>query len=136
MTDTLKKEIHARHLNFLSRMKEKSEKLLKNSSSNAKEISELFARDRQVIESLRPRWKKEALYICEQKEVSWMDIVSENKTPNAVLARNEICWHMARNLKMSPNKIGTLIKRDQSTVRNSIKRHQKLLDDQNASAKI
>jgi len=136
MTETLRKEIHARHLNFLSRMREKSENLLQNSSANAKEISELFARDLQVIESMRPQWKKEALHICEQRGVSWLDIIEPNKMPNVVLTRNEICWHMSRNLKMSLTRIGTLIKRDHTTVMNSVKRHQKLLDDQNASAEI
>jgi chromosomal replication initiation ATPase DnaA len=62
------------------------------------------------------------------------EIIDEKRSLSVVLVRQEICWHMARNLKMSFNRIGELLKRDNTTIMHSVRRHQKVLDDASKQA--
>jgi hypothetical protein len=129
MTETLRKEIHARHIAFLDRMKQKSANIPQKPEATANKTTELFTMNAETVGALRPRWKRHALEICVKRGVMFEEIIAENRSPPIVLVRQEICWHMARNLKMSLNQIGELLKRDNTTIMHSVRRHQKVLDD-------
>jgi len=134
MTETLRKEIHARHIAFLDRMKEQAERMSQKPDLKTNKNSELFTLDIETVEALRPRWKRHALEICAKRGVMFEEIIAENRAPSVVLVRQEICWHMAKNLKMSFPKIAELLKRDHTTIMHSVRRHQKVLDDASKQA--
>jgi hypothetical protein len=109
-------------------MKEKAANIHQKPEATANKTPELFTIDTQSLVALRPRWKRHALEICAKRGVMFEEIIAENRTPSVVLVRQEICWHMAKNLKMSLTRIGELLKRDNTTIMHSVRRHQKVLD--------
>ena len=125
----LQKEIHARHMAFLDKVKEKSKNV---PQPLTKEQQKFFKVNSEFIQALRPQWKKDAIEICVKRGVTLAQVIDQNRAQIVVDARQEICWHMSKNLKMSLTRIGDLIKRDNTSVLYSVREHQKVLDNERA----
>lgn len=125
MTETLRKEIHARHIAFLDRLKQKA---VEAQDQTIK--SKTLKTEKEKKEHWVPVWKQRALEICVKHDVPWPDIMKQNRVAKIVRARQEICWDMVVNLNMSFYGAGMKLDRDHSTIVHAVKRHKKLLEAQ------
>ncbi len=122
----LQKEIHARHMAFLDKIKEKSKNV---PPPQTPEEERFFRVNSEIIQALRPKWKQDAIQICAKHNVTFAQVIEKNRAQFVTNARQEICWHMYKTLKISLTRIGDLIKRDNTSVMHSVRCHQKVLDD-------
>lgn len=128
MNHELRKEIHARHIAFLERMKNKAveESTKRTEALSAKSAASSFVK----IDEWVPAWKQHALEICAKHGVTWSDIMQQNRVAKIVRARQEICWDLVVNRGMSFYGTGIKLNRDHSTVLHAVERHKKLLEAQ------
>jgi len=126
MNHALRKEIHARHIAFLDRLKAKAVEA--HSEPISAPVVEV---EKPKVEQWIPRWRKNAFAICAKHDVEWADIMKQNRVGKIVRARQEICWDMVVNLKMSFNHVAAKLDRDHTTVMHAVNRHKKLLEAQN-----
>lgn len=131
MNHALRKEIHARHIAFLDRMKAKAVEEEQKRALVATAKPRMIAAQKAQFDQFVAPWKKRALAICEKHGVEWADIMKQNRVAKIVRARQEICWDMVVNLKMSFYGVGIKLNRDHTTVLHAVERHKKLLEAQN-----
>jgi len=131
MNHALRKEIHARHIAFLDRMKAKAVEEEQKRKDVAIVKTRLVPDANAKIEMWIAPWRKSALAICAKHGVEWSDIMKQNRVGKIVRARQEICWDLVVNFHMSYYGAGLKLDRDHTTVLHAVERHKKLLEAQN-----
>ena len=126
---SLRHEIHARHIAFLDRMKAKAVSASSAEVAKPVEPEKTFSMDLQTLNQYRSPWRVAALEICKKHGVTWAQIIEQNRLPRIVLARQEICWHLHKHFKFSYPKIGRCINRDHTSTLYGARRHQKRLEE-------
>lgn len=130
MNHALRKEIHARHIAFLDRMKAKAVEEEQKRSAVAIVKPRLVLDKNAKPEQWIPPWRRSALAICAKHGVEWSDIMKQNRVGKIVRARQEICWDLVVNFHMSFYGAGIKLDRDHTTVLHAVERHKKLLEAQ------
>lgn len=131
MNHALRKEIHARHIAFLDRMKAKAIEEAEKRALAATAKPRMIAAQQAQFDQFVAPWKRSALAICEKHGVEWSDIMKQNRVGKIVRARQEICWDLVVNFHMSLYGAGVKLDRDHSTVLHAVERHKKILEAQN-----
>jgi len=75
-----------------------------------------------------PVWRVIQLEVCANHGVSLKDVLSDIRTKQFVIPRQEIYYRMRHEAKMSLLHIGMRMKRDHTSVMNGIERHAKRLE--------
>lgn len=130
MNHSLRKEIHARHIAFLERMKAKAIEEEQKRALAATAKPRMIAAQHSKFKEFIPPWKRSALAICEKHGVEWADIMKQNRVGKIVRARQEICWDLVVNFHMSFYGAGVKLDRDHTTILHAVERHKKLLEAQ------
>jgi len=131
MTQDIRREIHARHIAFLERMKAKAIEEAQKRKDIATEKPRRIAAQQAQYDQFIPPWRQSALAICAKHDVEWPDIMKQNRVGKIVRARQEICWDMVVNFGMSFYGAGIKLNRDHTTILHAVERHKKLMEAQN-----
>jgi len=69
-------------------------------------------------------WRDIAVEVCVERGVTLPQVLSTSREGRLVLARHEICYRLRYELGLTLPVIGRLMRRDQSTVGDGIRRHE------------
>lgn len=67
-------------------------------------------------------------YICTKYDISFQDIITQNRQSNVSTARKEFIWTLSKFTTLSSPEIGRIVKRDHSTVLHNVSRAEELID--------
>ena len=75
-----------------------------------------------------PIWRSIQLEVCDKYHVNLRDVLSDIRTKQYIIPRQEMYYRMRHEAKMSLLHIGMRMRRDHTSVMNGIERHTKRLE--------
>jgi chromosomal replication initiation ATPase DnaA len=90
---------------------------------------ERYRQIRKTLLAMSPASQCIILRVLWRHNLTWAEVLGKTRKHNVVVARQEVCWRLYKERKLSLPRIGRLVgNRDHTTVLHSVRQHQSRLE--------